>query len=73
MVDLSGAKITIGYYTLCNNAVVDWKVKQTNNVAIQKNEAESIAAMAGFRATQYIINIIAPEPTSTASNTCAHQ
>eukprot|EP00122_Pirum_gemmata_P020439 Pgem_evm1s19108 len=46
MADLPGAKTTIGYYTLYNNAVVDWKAKQTNNVAIQQNEAEFIAAMA---------------------------
>eukprot|EP00122_Pirum_gemmata_P009456 Pgem_evm1s8725 len=57
MVDLPGAKATIRHYTLYNNAVVDWKAKQTNTVAMQQKEAKFIAAIADFRAAQYINNI----------------
>eukprot|EP00122_Pirum_gemmata_P008950 Pgem_evm1s8267 len=52
MAHLPGVKTTLGYHTLYNNALVVWKAEQTNNVAIQQNEAELITAMEGFRATQ---------------------
>eukprot|EP00122_Pirum_gemmata_P005853 Pgem_evm1s5344 len=74
MADLPGAKTTIGYFTLYNNTVVDWKARQTNNIAIQQNEAEFIAHDRISRGTIHQQHpIIAPEPTPTTSSTGSAQ